>query len=80
MFFSHCSLHWYLYSRIRFICPSRQLDEKKTACNWTNESGPVYYATANTFNFTMFMSNALAPNDPPIQQYLGVVDNYAIGK
>jgi hypothetical protein len=51
-------------------------DSTNGSCVWTESSTPPYLTTTKHFNFTMAAYNEVAN----MTQYVGLVDNYAIGK
>lgn len=67
----------YLNPARRFLSKTVDANDQQGSCEWSEGSTPSYQYTAKSFNFTMTMSNELAANKT---QYLGLVDNYAIGK
>ena len=61
----------------RFFFKTIDAADQQGSCEWNENSTPSYQYTTKSFNFSMTMSNELAGNKT---QYLGLVDNYAIGK
>ena len=61
----------------RFLFKTIDAADQQGSCEWNENSTPSYQYTTKSFNFSMTMSNELAGNKT---QYLGLVDNYAIGK
>jgi hypothetical protein len=60
----------------RFLSRTAYASDQQGSCEWGPSTTPGYQYSAKSFDFSMAISNELNNKT----QYLGVVDNYAIGK
>ena len=60
----------------RFLSRTAYASDQQGSCEWGPSTTPGYQYSAKSFNFIMAISNELNNKT----QYLGVVDNYGIGK
>lgn len=60
----------------RFLSRTAYASDQQGSCEWGPSTSPGYQYSAKSFNFSMAMFNELGNKT----QYLGLVDNYAIGK
>lgn len=60
----------------RFLSRTASAYDQQGSCEWNADTNPGYQYSAKSFNFSMTMINELGNKT----QYLGLVDNYGIGK